>query len=228
MKRQSPSSFKKPPIKRQNASSDLTTLKRKVSKLERLPEVKACGFLYAGTPVPDGSNRSDAALACSGIAQGTDQINRIGNSIRCKTLNVRLTVSPSAGASTRHFRVLIFTDRAHNGSPSLPISFANNQSILDSYASIATPVQNMSIHHDMKRRYKILRDKSFAIAINSDNVSQTIQHFSILLNDLKIDYIGTSANNDDVLKNMLQVHVLETHATGTLTLIQAQLLFTDA
>ena len=92
MKRQAPSSFKKPPIKRQNASSDLTTLKRKVSKLERLPEVKATGFLYAGTAVTDPNNRSDAALACSLIAQGTDQINRIGNSVRCKSLSVRLTL----------------------------------------------------------------------------------------------------------------------------------------
>lgn len=227
MKRQAPSSFKKPPYKRQNASSDLTTLKRKVSKLERQPEVKACGFLYAGTPVTDPNNRSDAGLACSLIAQGTDQINRIGNSVRCKSLSVRLTLVPAT--ATRTYRVLIFSDHAHNGSPSLPITFANNQSILDSYASLATPVQNMSIHHDMKRRYKIYRDKSFTIAPNQDNVKENIQHFEILLNDLKIDYIGTGAINDDVLKNMLQVHVLETHPTpATPMTIQAQLLFIDA
>ena len=111
----------------------------------------------------------------------------------------------------------------------MPITFANNQSILDSYASLATPVQNMSIHHDMKRRYKIYRDKSFTIAPNQDNVKENIQHFEILLNDLKIDYIGTGAINDDVLRNMLQVHVLETHPTpATPMTIQAQLLFIDA
>ena len=87
----------------------------------------------------------------------------------------------------------------------------------------------MSIHHDMKRRYKIYRDKSFTIAPNGDNVKENIQHFEILLNDLKIDYIGTGAINDDVLKNMLQVHVLETHPSpATPMTIQAQLLFIDA
>lgn len=225
MKRQSPSSFKKPPFKRQNASSDLTQLKRKVKKLERLPEVKVCGFLYASTPAIVGG-RTDAALACSGIAQGTDQINRIGNSIRCKSLSVRLTLVPAT--STRTYRVLIFSDHAHNGSPNLPITFANNQSILDSYSSLSTPVQDMAIHYDMKRRYKIYRDKSFTIAPNQDNVKENIQHFEILLNDLKIDYIGTGAINDDVLKNMLQVHVIETCTVATPVSMQAQLLFTDA
>ena len=180
MKRQAPSSFKKPPIKRQNASSDLTTLKRKVSKLERLPEVKVVGFLYAATPAVDGNGRADAALSCSLIAQGVDQINRIGNSVRCKSLSVRFTVGLPGG--TRTYRVLIFTDRAHNGSATLPITFANNQSILDSYSSLTTPVQDMAIHHDMKRRYKIYRDKSFTLSL-ADNIKKyhtTLRYFSMI------------------------------------------------
>ena len=184
-------------------------------------------FLYAATPAVDGNGRADAALACSLIAQGTDQINRIGNSVRCKSLSVRFTVGLPGG--TRTYRVLIFTDRAHNGSATLPITFANNQSILDSYSSLTTPVQDMAIHHDMKRRYKIYRDKSFTLS-PADNIKEVSHHFEILLNDLKIDYIGTGAIQQDVLRNMLQVHVLETTPGGVATPVsmQAQLLFTDA
>lgn len=234
MKRQASSTYKQPPAKRQkkNASSDLSTLKTKVRKLEKQVEVKTQIFQYAATPVAV-NYLANATLGCCNIAQGTSEITRIGNKICAKRLKVRIYVSPGTVPT---YRVIVLNDKMCIGAAALAVDVLNNNdfSVLsDGGAGITgvIPVQCWTHNHDVSpSRFYIYRDVVNSY-VSNDNLDKRFVEFDIPLKNLIVEYVNTTASNTSIFRNQLQISVSQTTTTpggtGQPTVIQAELEFTD-
>lgn len=227
--------YKRPRLVRQDAmpslaaldpkAAEIKKLQTKVRRLEKRPEVKSTYNTYNATPSVVGT-LANATLAFSSVPVGTDDDSRIGNQIIAKHLRVRVHLTPST--SSRTYRILIFSDKAHSGSSVLAASnlHGNNFSVLEDGGAMV-PVYVMNHKSETRHRYKIYRDIVFTISPNQDNVNANVQVFDIPLN-LKVEYVDTFTANTSVQKNMLQISVSEqTATTGTPISIQGELEFID-
>lgn len=134
----------------------------------------------------------------SGIAEGDDVANRVGNSILAKylTFDYYLTMNGSAQRST--VRVLVFADAQNNGAtPSI--------SDLLIGANLTSP-----INPDFTQRFTVLFDDHVDLSANGDGI-KTLKHYIPLNFHIRYTASGSTA----VTKNNIYMMVVSNEATNT-------------
>ncbi len=123
------------------------------------------------------TNVSAAALATpattafitnlTAMQQGTDEQNRVGNSILPKGLNIRLEFSgnPSGGA-IQEIRYVIIIDRDQDGADPTIVQLLQTATLLDSFLNM-----------DNKKRFRVLVDRKFHVG-NSSTASHIKRNVS--------------------------------------------------
>jgi len=191
--------------------SEISTLKKKVSKLEREVEWKYSDVDDAGTVRGTVSNQQGELTYLNSSAQDTAAaFGRIGTQITAKKLDIAVTVVSGNIPVTDYpqvHRVMLFWDKSANGAfPPLynvgtgsgAYSLLDNRSIAITYAPL---------NHGSRKRFKVLWDKRFVVAPSSSQaLIQGVVTFtkSIKLYDRKCEYQdATTGNISDITTNSL-------------------------
>lgn len=137
------------------------------------------------------------------VAIGDDWFNRDGNAIKIKSLYIRLAMNVATSATANQIvRFILFVDKSSNGA--LP-------AVTDvlSAANVNAPLNYLN-----KGRFYILRDRTYALAIASQDiiVDKIYKRFKP---DLEATYIGTTAATASLGTNQLMVLMISDQvATG--------------
>lgn len=134
----------------------------------------------------------------TGLGEGTDVSQRIGNSILAKYLTYNIDASMNASASATHVRFIIFVDTLGTGTAPTAAD------LLEVSTNTQSPIKI-----DSGPRFIILRDIHFDLSINGDR----IQHLKgyIPLN-IHIKYTGASGGS--VYKNAIYLYEISSEATN--------------
>jgi len=164
-------------------------LATRVKKLEHTEELKYLDSFDASVLTTTGF-----ILHLTGIAQGDDFNQRVGEEVISKYLNMKLRLSKTASINSPQIRCIIFWDMQNNGvGPTLFTSTSLVEGLLDN--AVITNTMLSPHNYRTKDRYHILWDKH--ITFNPDDVTanQTINYKkNIKLSGAKIKY-GTSAGS---------------------------------
>lgn len=114
------------------------------------------------------------------VAQGTDDTNRVGNSIKCKDVNIRVQITGNfATQSYNLVRCILLVDKMQNGTaPTAPQIFESS----GSYQS--------AFNKDTTDRFTIVFDKLYTLTQNNNAAIQDKIYKKL---DFHVRYIGTSA-----------------------------------
>lgn len=174
-----------------NDHAQLLRLQRAVAVLK--PEIKH--WQVASTVINIGAAGTGAAF--TGIAQGTTDLTRIGDSVRGKQLRVRVSVTELNAALSNQLRVFIFRDTQCAGA--VPAVNGTSSALLSS-ASVVTAMLNRNTS-----RYKIIDELTFgpqANGVGGNNNGLFIDR-TYNLRDMTIKYLGATAAATDLGANSL-------------------------
>lgn len=136
---------------------------------------------------------------CTGVAQGTEVYNRIGNQIFGKKLNIRLDFTGITGNSP--LRVLVIRDNMLTSSATIP-------TLSDIFQNPGTANTTQSfLNLDTGPRYKILRDKVY----NNFNAPSYSVRMYVPLN-FKLFFTGSGLS--DYYRNQVYVVVVSNYANA--------------
>lgn len=134
----------------------------------------------------------------SGLAEGDDVANRIGNSILAKYLTFDYYVSMNGSASRSTVRVLVFADTQNNGTTPAVADLLIG-------SNLTSP-----INPDNTQRFTVLFDDHIDLSQNGDGI-RTIKHYIPL--NFHIRY--TASGGTAVTKNNIYMMVVSNEATNT-------------
>jgi len=157
----------------------------------------------------------------SGIAQGTNIDNRIGDYIHAKKfdINVKITSGVAAAGSHAQYRVLLVLDKDSNGVVPTISGVAN------AIMTGSQPINQLS--RVTAGRFKILRDKIVGATALQNGDHEFIWRWEVVLNH-KMTFRGTSAAQTDVGKNALYLVCLSDDTADAVDFASSQQLgFTD-
>jgi len=149
-------------------------------------------------------------------AQGTDEQNRIGNSILAKDLNLKLTLTPNyIAADYNRMRLIVFVDKSQRGTlPTLSELLQNTSYPLDS-----------SFNKNYTDRFVIIKDKRFQL-IKYGITPLELKLYKKL--NFHVRYIGTTLATASAGENNIYFVVLGDTAANLPTYsFFARLNFTD-
>jgi len=179
--------------------------------------IPAAGYAYDTT---------GSVTLLNGVAEGTDNINRVGRHILTRTIRVRGLIQQNTNsvAAETLCRTLIVYDAQPNGAlPSIA-------TILDAANSVA----NYNV--DYFERYKILSDHQIMMGLVITTATQTFAEYpNVTEVDFKVNntfdtkYIGTSAAIGSVESGAIYLVTIGNNAPGNNynASFATQLLFTD-
>lgn len=164
-------------------------LATRVKKLEHTEELK-----YADSYDASVITTTGYMLHLTGIAQGDDFNQRVGEEIVAKYLNMKLRLTKAASVNAPQVRCIIFWDMQNNGvGPTFLTSTDPIQAVLDN--STVTNIMLSPHNYRTKDRYHILWDK--VITINPQDSLSTSAHIykkNIKLSGAKIKYGSSSGS----------------------------------
>lgn len=142
---------------------------------------KICDTTYSS-----GISSSGTVQPISLMGQGTDIVNRLGEEIHPKEIDLRLVAGIGASTVPTTMRVVIFRDRNCNGS--VPA--------VTDVLSVVTPAPISQYNYfnfqgDDMPRFDILLDETFALAPSSDQNQVLLQKLKLREDD-HIHYLGTA------------------------------------
>lgn len=135
-------------------------------------------------------------------AQGTDEQNRIGNSILSKDLNLKLTLQPNYLASDfNRMRLIVFVDKGQRGTlPTIAELLQNTSYLLDS-----------GFNKNYSDRFVIIKDKKFSLIKYGFQELQMKVYKKL---NFHIRYIGTSAATASAGENQVYFVVIGDTSTN--------------
>lgn len=158
-----------------------------------------------------------ALIPISRIAQGLDYTNRIGDSIKLQSIEVRARIFQNTSATTTVFRVLLVRDL--DGYGTLP-TVGN---IMDITGSAGAPLSQMNWLN--RKRFSVLYDEQGVLSTNGDrgdSISFKFAHEGHIL------YLGTTAAAASDGKGSLYLLFISDESTNTPTYAyQSRIVFTD-
>lgn len=213
---------KKPqPKKYQNKN-----LEKRITKLEHSEELKYNDW-------SDGTTLTALGFAhhLTGLSQGDDYNQRIGEEIIAKYLNLKLRYQKTtASANYSTIRCLVFWDMQNNGTgPTVFTTSDLAQGVLDdtTIGSIFLCPHN----YRTKERYHILMDKVLVMNPNATDTKQEIFYKkNIKLSGAKIKYSNSSGGYASVTSRALWILILAdaTTASEVTPVNSARFWYTDA
>lgn len=155
-------------------------------------------FIDTGV-LSSGVNNTGTVVYFSGVAQGTDQQTRIGNSIKAMQVYVRGSMVMSASATTTIVRMILIRDNNNQGTTPLVGDI------------LATADVNAQLSQFNGKRFTILADRCYNLDINNRRViSYTI--FRKL--GFHIKYGGSSAAPSQQRDNGLFMLIISNEPTN--------------
>lgn len=101
------------------------------------------------------------------IAQGDEDTNRNGNSVKLKSIQYRGKVARNpAGSTTQTLRMILFIDKL-NGAPGVTEPLVSDAP----YGVLANPSTISQVRFENRKRYTILKDRTFQV---NDESKQTV------------------------------------------------------
>lgn len=151
--------------------------------------------------------------------QGTDENNRIGNSMLLRDLNIRISIIPNF--STDRFnlmRMIIFVDKQQVGNVTGAPTAAQ---LLQNSGNIDSP-----FNRNFTDRFVIIKDKRLVISLDGDKQSIFTKVYKKL--EFHARYIGTGATSASLGNNALYIYITSTQVTTLPTAyIYSRVNFTD-
>jgi len=195
----------------------LLKLQRAVASLA--PELK--WFTSSGSVL--NVNDGNGSIACvSLVAQGTDDVNRIGNQISAKkiSINCKLIDGGSAVGSVSTYTVYLVRDDDSNGI--IPTVSGAANSILDG----SQPINQLQ--RSVENRFKILRKKVLTGAMLAAGSAHYLWNWTVPLN-FKMTFRGSAGTQINVGRYGLYLVFVSDDAADTVDFAYTQhLCFTDA
>lgn len=161
----------------------------------------------------------------TGIAQGTGDYQRTGNSIKLKSLNLKLMLRQAYDASQAtpsQVRIVVFWAPALNGTTitNIPVSDVLALKASDTTTNVNPILRNRNILK--KPLYNVLLDK--IISINSQMspnqcVSKVFEYYKKL--DLHQDFITTGYDDASRMNNLVMLYVADFTGLGGNTFLDA-------
>jgi len=183
----------------QNRRLKAKNLDRRIRKLERSEELK-----YHDLQSTSALATTGTSIHLTGLAQGDDFDQRIGEEIVAKYLNMKLRFETSnLSVSSSQMRVLLFWDLQNNGvGPDVSTSVSIGTAVLDN----ATVTSTILCPHNYrtKHRYKILMDRVYNMNPDGTGVGKSLfVKRNLRLNGAKIKYQDSGATFASVTSRAL-------------------------
>ncbi len=155
-------------------------------------------------------NSTGSVFGISLVAQGTDIVNRLGEEIHPKELDIRCRVQIGSSTIPVTVRIIVFRDRNCNGSVPTVVD------VLDVQNPATTSQYNyFNFQGDDMPRFDILSDEHFALAPNSDQNQVWLTKIKFPeTEDNHIHYLGTGAVTTAAGKGSLFALVISDVATN--------------
>lgn len=198
----------------------------KIKKLEHTDELKYEDFQYSASVY----NNNSTMFYLSGMAQGDNFNQRVGEVITAKYLSLKLRLGNLAGASNVMYRAVLWWDKNVAGvGPNLLSSTSSNvTSLLDD--TTITSLLFAPRNQRTKERYQILMDKVWAINPNSTSMEERkFVKKNFQLGGAKVKFNGSGSAVSSTTERGLFLWV---YATGpgtdlTSTLTATRMFYTD-
>jgi len=147
---------------------EIATLKRAVSKLKHLPEVK-----YKQQQASNPLSAPGSIFLLTSVAQGDNFDQRVGEEIICKSIQIGWRWQHQAGAIGDQIRVIVFWDLQNNssGPEGLASIYGIDNSLLDD--TVITRAF-APINRRLSQRFKVLSDNLYLINPNASNTIQNL------------------------------------------------------
>lgn len=151
------------------------------------------------------------------IAQGTDENNRIGNSVLLKHINIRISFIPNFTADAYNLmRYIIFVDKQQSGTPPTAAQLLTTPGNIDS-----------PFNRNYTDRFVILKDKRLVASQTGLITSSIFQKVFKRLN-FHTRFIGTSSANASMGNNTVYFFAVSTQVINAPTaFIYSRINFTD-
>ncbi|AUM61861.1 capsid [uncultured virus] len=157
----------------------------------------------------------------NGIAQGTNQGQRVGSSVRSKYLNLRLNFNQNTIARTR-MRVMLFWDRQSNGANPTLSQLLTDTTAAQTYYS--------GINVNGSKRYKILFDRiyDFNVVGGATDAAENKHLQKRFKLKTIVKYNGTGATIADINTNALFLGFCAITTTAMTVSGNADFIYEDA
>ena len=158
------------------------------------------------------------------VAQGNGPNDRIGTRVTVRTIELRISTLPQTGTIPGFVRFILLIDHQANG------DVAASNTILQPTPGFMSP-RNLG----QRKRFKILRDKTFAVHETSTGPNAFFSHWYIKLKKpLNVEYNGgTSAEPSSIASNSILLLTIGSWtgagaATAcSVSLVQSRIRYTD-
>lgn len=145
-------------------------------------EYKRHNFSATGTSIPD--TTSSSKVACMGIAQGATDDQRVGDSIRTKSIRIRMKIQRHASDTSLStmIRLMLIKDK----------EIAGTTADLGDIFTSETVTGYKKDDYNVRQRYTVLRDKT--VVLNKDE--NEIKFFTWYVPyDALVRYTGSASTN---------------------------------
>lgn len=149
-----------------------------------------------------------ATSLMNGVAQGTDNINRVGDSIKMVSIMIEGYVTLHASATSDYIRLALVLDKQPNAA-------------LGAYTDIyQTSTPQAPRHYLTVDRYVVLKEFRLDLDSNGKQLAKFSHYTKIPVNskDHHVKFNGTGATIGSIYTNSLLLAVCGTQATNTSTL----------
>ena len=198
----------------QYASDAWSLAKRTAYGLNEIRKLINIEQKFVDTTVTNNTSRAGGINYLSGIAQGTDLSNRVGDSIKVQRFSINGYIS---GAANAVVRILIVRDRENSGSDPVGSDILQNASVA------ATPFSY--VNYINKDRFTILYDSTYTI--NTVAIPGTL--FEYTVSDLgHIKYRGTTSASASAAEGSLYLATFtDLAATQPTVVFTSRIEYTD-
>lgn len=203
---------KPPPTRGEIYGKAGSQLYKDVMTLKNLINVE---FKVKDTTFADSVTTSSNITLLNGLTTGDDISNRDGRQVRFKSFQIKGSLDINAAGSDAIVRMILFIDKAPHGTTVSPHTLLINPATINGLRSL----QN-------RKRFVILRDKTFALSINGVRT----RHFDMYVPlDMKTIYNASSAGTiADMDANALYIMLVSDTAAANPTFnAEARLRFID-
>jgi len=197
-------------------SAKVTRLQRQVAVLR--PELK---WVTSGSSITNVDDGAGGIAYLSGISQGTDIVNRVGDYVHAKKIDINVKVVSGIESAASHvtYRVLLVLDKDSNGTVPTIAAVAN---------AILTGTQPINqLNRTTAGRFKILRDKILSSTALITGANEFLWKWEVDLNH-KMTFRGTAGSQAEAGKNSLYLVCLSDGTADTVDFASSQQIgFTD-
>lgn len=194
----------------------ISALARQVSAIQRTSNIET-KFRDVYTSLAPGTS---ALFTChSAMQQGSTDQNRIGNSIKCQSIQIQANIAMNESAVAQTLRCIIFVDKENDGAD------PTGTGMLLQDTSTAQSQLVSRINKDFSKRFVILKDKSFNLQ-NYGTKNIHFKYFSKL--DFHTLYDGATSAVTDFKENQVYTMWISDDNTIKPAVYQySRLLYTD-